>query len=267
MIKTDLHTHTHFSKDSKTDMELHVKGAIEKGVTHLAITDHVEFSLKDPSKDEIPDTLAYFAEIEAMQKHYGNQIQIYKGAEIGMQAMALDRFRNHVSSAAFDFIIGSIHVVDGRNMYTKADGSEKTPLEVVKDYFFNYCECALALDDYSVLGHLDLFYRYRPYIREVQYSAYAKYVDELLRIVISKGKGIELNLAGRYSYGMSGFNPSTAILARYKELGGRILTIGSDAHRVSNIALMYDDAIYELRKLGYNEVCTFERMNPKFHRI
>lgn len=267
MIKIDLHTHTNFSSDSKTDMEDHVRAAIERNVTHLAITDHVEFSLKDPSKDQIPDTNTYFASIEKMQQRYGDQIQVLKGAEIGMQTMALDRFRNHVKSASFDFIIGSIHVVDGRNMYTRADGTEKDPLEVVKDYFFNYCQCAHALDEYCVLGHLDLFFRYRPYVRDLQYSSYSKYVDELLRIVIAKDRGIELNLAGRYSYGMHGFNPSTAVLARYKELGGRILTIGSDAHRVANIALMYDDAIYELRKLGYNEICTFQRMSPVFHRI
>lgn len=267
MIKIDLHTHTNFSKDSKTDIEDHVKAAIERNVTHLAITDHVEFSLKNSSDDQIPNVEEYFRAIETMQARYGHEIQILKGAEIGMQPMALDRFRNYVRSAEFDFIIGSIHVVDGRNMYTRADGTEKNPLEVVKDYFFNYCECAHALDEYCVLGHLDLFFRYRPYVRDLQFSAYARYVDELLRIVIAKDRGIELNLAGRYSYGMHGFNPSMAVLARYKELGGRILTIGSDAHRVANIALMYDDAIYELRKLGYNEICTFERMNPMFHRI
>lgn len=125
--------------------------------------------------------------------------------------------------------------------------------------------------DYSVLGHLDLIARYD----KAGIYPFAKIQDkiaEILKIVIADGKGIELNTSSvRYkihnAQGEQELTPSREILALYKELGGRIITVGSDSHKPEHLGAYIAEQSQELKKLGFKEICTFEKMQPIFHKL
>ena len=91
-------------------------------------------------------------------------------------------------------------------------------------------------------------------------------IEQIFEVVIADGKGIEVNTSN-HRYGLSDMTPSRDILKLYKELGGTIITIGSDSHKKEHLGAYIDWAKEELRKLGYTQFCTFEKMQPIFHEL
>ena len=118
-------------------------------------------------------------------------------------------------------------------------------------------------DKYSVLGHLDVIRRYDMH-GKFPFEKIKPTVEEILKKVISCGKGIELNTSC-YRYNVGDLTPSRDILKLYKKLGGRIITTGTDSHRAEQVDSGLEKGIKELEAIGYNEFCTFTQMKPEFH--
>ena len=119
--------------------------------------------------------------------------------------------------------------------------------------------------DYSVLGHLDLISRYDengPY----PFEKIKPMIQEILEIVIQDGKGIEINTSS-HRYGLKDSQPSRDILKLYKELGGKIITIGSDSHKPEHLGAYINEAKELLKELGFGYYCTFEKMKPIYHKL
>ena len=137
------------------------------------------------------------------------------------------------------------------------------------EYNLGYYEELLYLvknyKDYSVLGHLDLIVRYD---KEGSYpfDKVKDIVEDILKEVIKDGKGIEINTSNR-RYGIKDSTPSRDILKLYKELGGTIITIGSDSHKKDHLAKYIDEARKELKEIGFKTYCTFENMKPIYHKL
>ena len=98
---------------------------------------------------------------------------------------------------------------------------------------------------------------------EYSYGRYKDILDEILRKLISKGKGIELNTGG-YHYGLGEPNPCTAVIKRYRELGGEIITIGADAHTPDKVAYAFDKAATVLENCGFRYYTVFKDHKPEF---
>ena len=118
---------------------------------------------------------------------------------------------------------------------------------------------------YSVLGHLDLITRYDEQ-GVYPFERVRPLVEAILRRVIADGKGIEVNTSS-HRYGLTDTTPSVAILQLYRELGGTILTIGSDSHAPAHLGTYIGEARALLRDLGFRQFCTFERMQPVFYPL
>lgn len=118
---------------------------------------------------------------------------------------------------------------------------------------------------YSVLGHLDLITRYDEQ-GVYPFERVRPLVEAILRRVIADGKGIEVNTSS-HRYGLTDTTPSVAILQLYRELGGTILTIGSDSHAPAHLGTHIEQARALLRDMGFRQFCTFERMQPVFHPL
>ena len=122
-------------------------------------------------------------------------------------------------------------------------------------------------DNFDVVGHLDFIVRYGDFENKtIRYEDYKNILDEILSMIIKKGKGIELNTSG-LRYKLSSMHPSREILTRYFELGGRIITIGSDAHKLTDLYADFDKAIVELKEIGFSEITTFKNRKPNFIKI
>lgn len=291
MMFADYHIHTYYSDDSTYPMEQVVKDAISNGITDLCFTDHVDYGIKEDADKLTPeqrqelkvklqnpnvpqynvDYPAYVAEYQDLKEKYADKINLKLGMEFGLQIHTIPQYQKLFNSYPFDFIIMSCHQVENKEFWTQEFQQGRSQDEYNQRYYDEILAQVKNYHDYSVLGHLDLIARYD----KAGIYPFAKIRDkiaEILKIVIADGKGIELNTSSvRYKIhnvqGEQELTPSREILALYKELGGRIITVGSDSHKPEHLGAYIAEQSQELLKLGFKEICTFEKMQPIFHKL
>ncbi|MGI6109461.1 MAG: histidinol-phosphatase HisJ family protein [Eubacteriaceae bacterium] len=261
-MKADNHIHTIFSDDSDCPMEDMVKRGIDLGLNEMTFTDHVDYGVKDEENCQYDQ---YFDETARLSEKYGDRICIKTGIEFGMQKEYIEEFQRDFDTHPFDFVILSNHQIGNQEFWTGEYQRGKTQDQINRGYYEAILEVMKLYHDYSVLGHLDMIKRYDNY-GEYPDEKVMDLIDAILRQVIADGKGIEVNTSC-FHYGLSDLTPSRNILKRYHELGGKIITIGSDAHATEYLADHIDYVKDELKKLGYDEFCTFSQMNPEFHPL
>ena len=280
----DYHVHTEFSNDSIYPMEEVVKDAISLGIKDICFTDHVDYGpYRDwddprgikyrPGDEGEPEQVAltnvdykkYFSMIEKMREKYREKIAIKAGLEFGVQTHTIPEYEKLFRSYPFDFIILSIHQAGDQEFWTNEYQSGRTQQEYNEGYYKELLSVVQNYHSYSVLGHMDLIVRYDSY-GIYPFEKLKPLLTEILKTVIADGKGIEVNTSN-HRYGLSDMTPSRDILKLYKELGGTIITIGSDSHKKEHLGAYIDWAKEELRKLGYTQFCTFEKMQPIFHEL
>lgn len=268
MIITDSHIHTAFSSDSKTPMEDMVKRGIELGLTSLCFTDHMDYGF--PEKYGLPfvfDPEPYCEMIMELKEKYKNQIKILMGVEIGLKVEETARIQSLLSQYSFDFVIGSLHLYHDLDPYQDDFwGSFPSTLDAVKTYLEEMLLMLNKLDGYQTLGHLDYVLRYqRNKLQHSLYEELPELVDEILLTIIRKKISLEVNSSGYLKLGAP--NPSMDICKRYYELGGRLITIGSDAHKPENLAGSFDRISSELKKCGFTGYVNYESKKPHFIKL
>ena len=275
----DYHVHTEFSDDSEYEMEEVVKHAIEIGLDEICFTDHVDYGVKldHGTTGKIPrlapdgqpyrnvDYPNYFAKIEMLQKKYEGQIVIKKGLEFGIQMIHLDEYEKLYETYPMDFIIHSNHQVDDVEIYLPEYTAGKTQREYNRLYYEEILRTVNAFKNYSVLGHLDSINRYDPK-GALPFEEFSDLAYEILKVAISDNKGIEFNTS-HVRYKVQGTTPCIEILKLYKELGGQIITIGSDSHRPEHLGFRIKETQNLLKDLGFEYFCTYEKMEPIFHKL
>jgi len=267
MIKADYHTHTNFSTDGQATMDAMIEQAIKLGLKEYAITDHMDFTYPDRRILGNFEASDMVNAMQAAKTKYEGRIKVLVGMEISLRPDVADIARQMVSEHEFDFIIGSPHDVKGIDVGWTQFHHGRTKHEAHAAYFEHMLDVVHTCDSYDVLGHFDYVERYGPYTdKSLRYDDHREIIDEILKIVISKGKGIEINTAG-YFYGLGHAHPQMDILQRYMQLGGEIITIGSDAHRPENIAQYFDDAYKMLQQVGVKYIALFDKRKPRFISI
>ncbi|HSQ88160.1 histidinol-phosphatase HisJ family protein [Romboutsia sp.] len=261
----DYHMHSNFSNDSKTDMEDMIKKSIDLGLKEICFTDHVDYDL-DTDFDWGIDYNEYFNKLNFFQDKYRDKISIKKGIELGLQKQITDRCSEDSNKYPFDFIICSIHAINKLDLYFGEFFKDKTQREAYEAYFNELYTVIKKYKDYSVLGHLDLIKRYGAYDKILEDSLFSDIIETILKQVIYDGKGIELNTSC-YRYNLPDLTPSRNIINIYKDLGGEIITTGSDSHNTTQIAYKFDYIYSYLKDSGFNYVCKFNQMKPEFIKI
>ena len=247
-ITADYHLHSSFSGDSDTPMEQMIVRGIELGLTKMCFTEHNDFDYPVTETDSAgkfelnPD--AYLYDFLKLREKYDGQITLCFGLELGLQAHLARKNAVFAKAHEYDFIIGSSHICN------------ESILDNLKGY-----------SNFDVYGHLDYVVRYGPQKEEgYSYEAYRDILDRILERLISMEKGIEINTAG-LAKGLHDANPCRGIIRRYRELGGEIITVGSDAHTPTQIAYAFDHAAEILKDCGFRYYTTFEKRSPSFHRL
>ena len=269
-ILTDYHTHTYFSGDCDTPMEHMITKALSLGITHLCFTEHFDpdYPVRDgESLDFNLDTGKYRNEFLFLKNKYKDKIHLLWGVELGLQAHIFPQLHGYVQNHPFDFIIASSHLCNGGDPYYPDFFEHRKEEDIYEEYFSSILDNVKNFSDYDVYGHLDYIVRYGPN-KDARYS-YEKYrdiFDSLLKIIIENGKGIELNTGG-VKYGLKDLHPATSILKRYKELGGEIITIGSDAHTPQNLLNHFFRAKAVLEECGFRHYTIFQERNPSFIKL
>lgn len=277
MITADYHVHSEFSSDSHTPMEQMIEKAIQLGLKKLCFTDHIDYDYPAVTDHNfIFDINQYTNKLKELKERYCKHIDILTGLELGLQPHLTERLTSLVNSYPFDFLIGSSHVVDHIDPYYPQYWENRTKAEGIQRYFESIVENCKAFHGFNVYGHIDYIIRYvpgkvsdngQPAVKEdYSYSDYTDLIDEILKTIISYGRGIELNTAG-LKYGLAYPHPKAEVLKRYKELGGEIITIGSDAHKPEHLCYDFSVVPELLKGLGFNYYTTFVQGKPVFEKL
>lgn len=264
MITADYHVHTNFSSDSNSSMESMIERAIELRFDRICITDHMDYDFPSEETPFVFDPTSYFIKLEEMKKRYKDKIHVLCGIELGLRPYLAERYEILTTAYPFDFIIGSSHLVGNTDPYFPEYWEGKSEFEGVEEYFQTIIDNVNAFNNFDVYGHLDYVVRYAPEKnKNYNYNAYHGIIDSVLKTIIASGKGIEINTAG-YKYGLGFAHPQTDIIKRYLELGGKILTIGSDGHSPEHMAYDFSRAKELLLSLGVTHYTVFEKRKPIF---
>ncbi|MRG87254.1 histidinol-phosphatase HisJ family protein [Salinibacillus xinjiangensis] len=259
----DYHVHTDFSADCDIPMEEMIENAKKRGIQEICFTEHIDYDYPDPTISFLLDLDNYDQTIKRFQEKYKNKITIKKGVELGVQPHVLEDYNQIVNQEFFDFIICSMHTTDKIDLHSGRFFEEKSLNEAYEQYYGELLSCIKSFNQYSILGHLDLVKRYK-YEPDVYH--FLDYIEEIFKVVIHEGKGIEVNNSG-FKYGLGSAMPSEDILQLYKDMNGEIITIGSDSHSPSTLGTHYEETIELLKKTGFKYVATFEQQKPVFHKI
>lgn len=278
MMIADYHMHTYYSDDSQYEMEKAVKKAIDLGLNEICFTDHVDYGIKleyedymclneEERKNRVAnvDYEHYFEEIHQLQVKYKDRITIKQGMEFGIQTHTIPAFQTLFDRYDFDFIILSCHQVEDKEFWTQDFQKGRSQQVYNERYYEEILNVIKVYKDYSVLGHLDLLKRY-DLEGEYPFEKTKEIITEILKIVIADNKGIEINTSSFY-YGLKDLMPSKSILKLYYELGGTILTIGSDSHKEEQVGAHIEEIQKELKEIGFKQICTFDKMKPIFHDL
>ena len=261
----DYHVHTDFSDDGFASISEIIDTAIEKGIKEIAITDHYDPDYPDPDFPFDINFISYHNALLKAEREYKDRIKILKGIEIGIQhGETLIKCEKAANAFPYDIVLGSFHTICGDDLYSNYF-TNRNAEEGVRDYYVYMADCLKIYKNFDILGHINVIDRYAGHVPD--YSPYMEIIESILRMLIENGKGIETNASGAW-YGMGERTmPSKEILKLYKDLGGEIITIGSDAHKVSQIGYGYNAAVESLKSHGFKYICTFEGRKHKFVKI
>ncbi|MCC5912155.1 MAG: histidinol-phosphatase HisJ family protein [Clostridiaceae bacterium] len=262
----DFHVHSNFSPDSEMKMEDAVNAAVEKGIKEMCFTDHIDYDYNGDGASLLFDYKEYFSTIKNLQEEFRHKISIKIGVEMGLQPHILNQCKEDVLNNKFDFVIGSIHSVEKSDLYLGSFFKEKDQRMAYATYFDELNYVIDHFDAYSVLGHLDIIKRYGDYDMPLPLEEFKESTGKIFKKIIEKGKGIELNTSG-IRYNLGDYHPSLDIIKLYHELGGEIITLGSDAHTPQQVSFDLHNGLKSLKELGFKYVATFKEMNPIFHPI
>lgn len=273
----DYHVHTAYSGDSDYSMEDVVKDAVRLGMDEICFTDHVDYGAKVDwdSGEKVRycqgqpmvnvDYHAYAEEISKLRAQYANQITIRMGMEFGMQIHTISKYEALYERYPFDFIILSVHQVEDKGFWSQEFQQGRTQKEYNERYYEEMLALVKQFQNYSVLGHLDLIVRYDK-MGTYPFRYVKHYMEKILREVIKNDKGIEVNTSS-YRYGLKDSTPSMAILEMYRDMGGQIITLGSDSHVPAHLGTHMKTAKELLKTIGFRNFCTYDKMNPIFHEL
>lgn len=269
MYLADYHTHSTHSPDAGASMPELARAAVAAGLQELCFTDHLEpiaWGTKEPRPPF--DWAALQRDFEETCRLTGDAIQLRLGIELGDAPLDIAHVERLMADAPdLDFIIGSQHTLSEKygctDLYFFDPADEAEAYAGLEDYLDQVLETA-RWGKFSVLGHLTLPLRYLNENRgfQLRFDHYRDRIQQILQTVIEQGKGIELN-TNRGNTPL----PDAPWLRLYRELGGEIITLGSDAHTTGFVGCAIRERQQLLRECGFTRFCTFEKLHPIWHSL
>lgn len=260
----DYHLHSNVSHDSQTAPEAIVQAALQAGLREICFTDHLDYMRQFPR-----DSFAY--RVEDYNKAYEDLsvpgLKIRLGTEVALANWSIPVAEHDLNLRPYDFVIGSLHFLRDQDLYVNDEfWAERPQPEIIREYFAEILKCIQSYDNFDVLGHLTYPSKCpsNPNRCAIEYRDHRDVVDEIFKVLISKGKGLEINTSAVDIIGA--FLPEAAYLRRFKELGGEIITVGSDAHQAHRVG-QYTGKACALAMEIFGHVCTFENRQPIFHKL
>ncbi len=270
MYLADYHTHSRISPDAGSSMEEMARAAIAAGLQEICFTDHIEIIDWNTGKLRTKpfDWAALQQEFRTAQAALGDRIRLRLGLELGEAPWNFAETEKMMAPAPeLDFLIGSVHSLSAdyqwQDLYFAASDDPAECRRQIADYLGLVLELT-RWGQFSVLGHLTLPLRYMNENRglSMSFDGFESEVAEIFRTLIANGCGIELNTNRGHDP-----LPGPKWLRLYRQLGGEIITLGSDAHRPEHVGCVIRQRQELLKECGFTHFCTFEKRKPIFHTL
>ena len=259
----DYHMHSRVSFDGHDSGQAMVMAAERAGLREICFTDHMDYVRGAQEQPMIFTEEDYSREYDHL---HSTQVKIRRGMEYGLYPDNQAQMARDIARRDYDFVLGSVHFVDDLDVYFTPYWEGKTVFQAQRQYFQGMLACVRAGGDYDVLAHMTYLHKGKgsPVHTPLAYADHAESIDEILRTLAAQGQGLEMNTSGVDRCG--GYLPTADYFRRFRELGGQIVTVGSDAHTSDRIGQYTREACQVLKEIfGY--VCTFENRQPIFHKL
>ncbi len=262
MLQADFHMHCAASEDSEVPPELLCRAAAAKGLTMIAVTDHVE--LVDFQKGAYD--VAYSESWRMMtDAEVPDGLRLAKGIELGEPCFDTALAASLLSEHPYDFVLASQHrLSDALPDYYFIDYSEWSDEAIVAEMqaYFEEVYRVVQWNGFDSLAHLTYPFRYLPEKwRNGDYTPWQTVIDALLTTLAANGKALEINTSGiRKGQGMT--SPDYPLIKRFFELGGRHITVGSDAHRENEVGADLEEAVNLAKKAGFTTITVYFERQP-----
>ena len=258
----DQHAHTDNSFDGHHAVTYMCEVAVEKGIRAVTFTDHLEL---DAFYERSFDTTARqaFFEISRARSAFTGKLIVGVGAEFGEAVYVRELSEKVMNSYRYDFVVGSIHNLPGRDDFCDMKYSPDDNLYPLLDEYFDWELKMAQWGKFDTLAHLTYPLRYivGDYGIEIDMSRYTEIIDEILSAIIHNRIALEINTSGyRQPYGMP--FPYESIVMRYKELGGELVTLGSDAHFAEHLGMGIDKGYEIALRCGFDKVALYQEREP-----
>lgn len=270
MYLADYHTHSRISQDARHPMAEMAEAAVAAGLDELCFTDHIEPIIwyTTELRQEPVDWQAMTAEFAAAQAAVGDRIRLRLGIELGDAMWGFDHTEKLIADAPeLDFVIGSVHTLSepygGVDLYYFQPKTEQEARAGMGDYLEQVYKMA-KWGKFSVLGHLTLPLRYLNELRgfHLTYDGFEAEIQEIFRTLLDRGCGIEVNV----NRGNTPL-PDAKWLKMYRQMGGEVITLGTDAHTPEFVGCAIRERQQLLKACGFRHFCTFEKLQPIFHEL
>ena len=261
----DCHTHTHFSHDSSCEPHDSLEKARSCGLAGLAFTDHCDNEFCET--EDVKTPIFRSADCAHMLSA-GTDVEVLAGVEIGEGLWHLQNADELIAARDFDIVLGSVHAVrykDKTMPYSGIDFSLFSPTEITEFlsvYFADMLEM-IQKTDFDVLSHLTCPLRYicGKYGFSIDLAAHTAVIDIILSEIIRRGIALEVNTSCLDS-DYDALMPNADILKRYRQLGGYLITVGSDAHKAERVAYGFEKTREILRELGFRNIFHYRKRIP-----
>jgi histidinol-phosphatase (PHP family) len=253
-LPLDAHLHTDLSPDSDVPIDVFAEGAAELGIAEIAITDHVDFEPGTPAFEYTTHAQRERVVRDAAERWADRGVAIRFGVEVTWDTAWEADIREHLRRHAYDFTIGSVHVYRDSPYAPEnvAGWVAGRSLAAIVAPYFEAVGAAARSGLFDALGHIDMVKRYLvPHVTAADLAAAPELYEPVLVALVESGTALEINTSGLRQAANETY-PAPAIVARYRELGGRAVTVGSDAHRAETFAWALADGYGSAEGAGFD---------------
>ena len=267
-IICDTHVHSSNSFDGESTVREICEAAVEKGISSVTITDHMEapeIRLGDKSVygNAIKSIERSVADVEALRDEYEGRVKLLKGMELGEPMHDPKLTQKAYEIADFDFILASVHNLFEEEDFYYLEYNERNVKPLLTRYFDELLDTAKNAD-FDSLAHLTYPFRYiveRTDIRP-DTAEYADVIDEIFLTLARRNKSLEINTSGLFKP-INSTLPDLDLIRRFRELGGSMITVGSDAHNCKDLGAGLEEGIKLARMCGFKSFTVYENRQPK----
>ena len=272
----DTHTHlTPYSHDARQTVAELLAQASRQGLSAICTADHYEKDIfYEGGREDIFNIADYFRDLGAVQAaQAANEPRLLPGVELGYLPHLDRHFAKITATWPFNSVILSLHILEGQDPFVMSAIYDSGKADVYGRYLRQLTRMINACPDFDIIGHFDYITRYAPYSdRKIYYHEFTTDFDRLFEQMIEGGKAFEINtrtIVKLQSCGYQGLDawPDPAIIRRYFELGGTLISLGSDAHKPNECGHLFPETIDWLRGLGCRQIVHYEKRKPVFSQI